>query len=197
MLSIVFLNFIVRLSPEMIEFLKEQIDEDCCISTGELVIKLREQFHLTVCMTTIDRVIHKFRYSVKRVTHRVIAGDSPANVQLRMEFANWLLDAVIEGKTLIWFDEVPFCVSMRRSYGRSAIGNRCEDRVQGRSRNITVMAAMYNGGMLHSEILAANGNTVTCAHYIDELAAARDRLGIANEEAVVLDYVGFHHSRDV
>ena len=105
MLSIVFLNFIVRLSPEMIEFLKEQIDEDCSISTG--------------------------------------------------------------------------------------------DRIQGRSRKITVMAAMYNGGMLHSEILAANGNTVTCAHYIDELAAARDRLGIANEEAVVLDYVGFHHSRDV
>ena len=102
----------------MIEEIREQIDEDCSITSGELVIFVRRQFNLNVCLSTIDRSIGSFNYSMKRITHRALAGDTPQNEQARLDFANWYLDQQASGKEIIWLDEVPFNLSMRVAYGR-------------------------------------------------------------------------------
>jgi len=75
---------------------------------------------------------------------------------------------------------------MRVHQGRSPIGIR--------TRNMNVMAAIHDTGMTHFTILPANSNTVQCAHFIDDLAAARDRLQIPADAIIVLDNVRFHHS---
>jgi hypothetical protein len=113
----------------MIEEIREQIEEDCSITSGELVIFVRRQFNLNVCLSTIDRAIGSFNYSMKRITHRALAGDTPQNEQARLDFANWYLDQQAAGKEIIWLDEVPFNLSMRVAYGRSEVGTRAEDRV--------------------------------------------------------------------
>jgi hypothetical protein len=104
---------IFRLSPEIIELIKEKLDENCAITSGDLVIYVREEFDINVCLSTIDRAIGSFHYSVKRITHRALAGDTPQNVQARIDFANWYLDQQAAGKEFAWFDEVPFNLSMR------------------------------------------------------------------------------------
>ena len=96
----------------MIEEIREQIDEDCSITSGELVIFVRRQFNLNVCLSTIDRSIGSFNYSMKRITHRALAGDTPQNEQARLDFANWYLDQQASGKEIIWLDEVPFNLSI-------------------------------------------------------------------------------------
>jgi hypothetical protein len=59
---------------------------------------------------------------------------------------------------------------------------------------MNVMAAIHDTGMTHFTILPANSNAVQCAHFIDDLAAARDRLQIPADAIIVLDNVRFHHS---
>lgn len=81
-----------RLSPEIVEQIKEQLDENCAITSGDLVIYVRVQFNINVCLSTIDRAIGSFNYTIKRITHRAIAGDTPENQQAMLDFANWYLD---------------------------------------------------------------------------------------------------------
>ena len=182
----------------MIEEIKELIDEDCSITSGDLVLYVRRHFNLHVCLSTIDRAIGSFNYSVKRITHRAIAGDTPANEQARLDFCNWYLDQQAAGRTMVMFDEVPFNLSMRVAYGRSEVGTRAEDRVPKiKSKNVTVMAAMYTRGVLLQSILPGNGNRIECEHFIDDLAAARDAAGLPNNTIVILDNVSFHHSANV
>ena len=69
----------------MIEEIREKIDEDCSITSGELVIFVRRQFNLNVCLSTIDRAIGSFNYSMNRITHRALAGDTPQNEQARLD----------------------------------------------------------------------------------------------------------------
>ena len=59
---------------------------------------------------------------------------------------------------------------------------------------MNVMSAIHDTGMTHYSILPANSNAIECAHFIDDLAAARDRLRIPADAIIVLDNVRFHHS---
>lgn len=42
----------------MIEQIKEWIDENCSITSRELVVYVREQYAIEVSLSTIDRAIH-------------------------------------------------------------------------------------------------------------------------------------------
>jgi len=48
----------------MIDEIKEEIDEDCSITSGDLVLYVRRQFNLNVSLSTIDRAIGSFNYRV-------------------------------------------------------------------------------------------------------------------------------------
>ena len=48
--------------------------------------------------------------------------------------------------------------------------------------------------MVHSQVLIGNGNREAFAHFLDDLAAARDRLALPQDSIVILDNVAFHHS---
>jgi hypothetical protein len=48
--------------------------------------------------------------------------------------------------------------------------------------------------MTHYEVLQGNGNAVSFTHFIDDLAAARDRLELPNDAILIIDNVPFHHS---
>ena len=56
------------------------------------------------------------------------------------------------------------------------------------------MAAIHDIGMTRFTILERNSTAEECAHFIDDLAAARDRLQIPADAIIVLDNVRFHHS---
>ena len=97
--------------------------------------------------------------------------------------------------TMINVDETGFNLSMRESQGRSKIGVRAQTRVPAiRSRNINVMAATHNRAMTHYQILEGNSNAESFPHFIDDLAAQRDRNHLPANSIIILDNVGFHRS---
>jgi hypothetical protein len=53
---------------------------------------------------------------------------------------------------------------------------------------------LYWYRITHFTILEINSNAVECAHFIDDLAEARDTVQIPPDAIIVLDNVRFHHS---
>jgi len=179
----------------MLDRIQENLDEDCALTLSNLIAIVRDEFEVTVCVATMHKAIGRFRYSLKRTQNITIAADSPANEVLRLDYARWYIRMTLAGRKIIFIDEVGFQVNMRVSQGRSPIGVRAQNRVPAlRTRNMNIMAAIHDTGMTHFSILDRNSNAVECAHFIDDLAAARDRLQIPADAIIVLDNVRFHHS---
>jgi len=179
----------------MLDLIQESLDEDCALTLGNLIAIVRDEFQVVVSISTMHRAIGKFRYSLKRIQNIAVAADTPANEALRLDFARWYIRITLAGRKIIFIDEVGFQLNMRVHQGRSPIGIRAQNRVPAiRTRNMNVMAAIHDTGMTHLTILPANSNAVECAHFIDDLAAARDRLQIPADAIIVLDNVRFHHS---
>ena len=179
----------------MLNRIQENIDEDCSLTLNNLIAIVRDEFEVTVCAATMHRAIGKFRYSLKRTQNIAIAADSPVNEALRLDYARWYIRVTLAGRKIIFIDEVGMQLNMRVSQGRSPIGERAQNRVPAiRTRNLNIMAAIHDTGMTLFTILERNSNAVECAHFIDDLAAARDRLQIPADAIIVLDNVRFHHS---
>jgi hypothetical protein len=159
------LNLLFRLTPPMLDLIQESLDEDCALTLGNLIAIVRDEFQVVVSISSMHRATGKFRYSLKRIQNIAIAANTPANEALRLEFARWYLRITLAGRKIIFIDEVGFQLNMRVHQGRSPIGIRAQNRVPAiRTRNMT-----------HFTILQANSNALECAHFIDDLAAARDR----------------------
>jgi hypothetical protein len=139
-------QFVFRLQEEHIIFLKNLLAEDCTVTLKNIVQKFEEN-GLIVSQTTVHNAIAGFSYSFKRLTVQVVAGVTEALKAERRVFSVWLLDQVIQGRNLIFLDEVGFKLSQRVSYGRSEKGDPARLISPGiRTRNITVMAAMTRNG---------------------------------------------------
>jgi len=54
----------------MIGEIRDQIDKDCSITSGELEIYDRTQFNINIYLSKIDRAIGSFNYSIKTIKHR-------------------------------------------------------------------------------------------------------------------------------
>jgi hypothetical protein len=115
--------------------------------TIKAIVNKFEENGLVISKTTVNNAIAGFSYSLKRLTVQVEAGVTDALKAERRVFSLWLLGEVIQGRTLIFLDEVGFKLSQRVSYGRSEIGEPARLVTPGiRTRNITVMAAMTRNG---------------------------------------------------
>lgn len=144
-----------------------------------------------MCKTTIAKNICEFNYSLKRVTTRPLPAYEPHHIEDRREFSQWMIhDAMINGTSLIFVDEVGFKLSTRRCRGRSEVGKPAVVKPQKlHSKNISVMAAITSKGLLHYKVLDGNGNSENFANFIDELAVERDKKGIKEDSTIVLDNV--------
>jgi hypothetical protein len=172
--NLMIIKLIFRLTPPMLDLIQESLDEDCALTLVNLIAIARDEFQVVVSISTMHRAIGKFRYSLKRIQ----------NIRI-----------TLAGRKMIFIDEVGFQLNMRVHQGRSPIGIRAQNRVPViRTRNMNVMAAIHDTGMTHFTILQANSNALECTHFIDDLAAARDRLQIPADAIIVLDNVRFHHS---
>jgi len=189
------IEMLFRLTPRILDFIQEHLDENCALTLHNLIDKVSDEFQVLVCAATMHRAIGRFRYSLKIIQNIAIAADSPVNEALRLDFARWYLKVALTGRKIIFIDEVGFQLNMRVSQGRSPIGIRAENRVPAiRTRKMNVMAAIHDTGMTLFSILQANSNVRECAHFIDDLAAARDRLQIPADAIIVLDNLRFHHN---
>lgn len=175
------------------QFIKDWIDEEPAITLQEMSDKFYAMYNVRISKSTLYREIKRFHYSLKRL--KVVAKASvtqnlwnDTNI-----YSNWFLGQFLDHKSLIFLDEVGFCVTLRTVRGRSEIGTTPQIVAPAiRSRNISVIAAISNEGVIYYEILDGPGNTVRFLPFLDHLAHMRDQQHLDPESLIVMDNVPFH-----
>ncbi|KAF7694654.1 hypothetical protein CDIK_2066 [Cucumispora dikerogammari] len=118
----------------------------------------------TVSISTIDRCILEFYYTLKDITIVSERRNTNSTIATRLEYARKFREIKIEyeDKNVVFINEVEFCYSAITKRGRSVVGTSAYVYVSAvRTRNISVLAAMNKYELLffktHDSFL--NGET--------------------------------------
>jgi hypothetical protein len=179
------------------EFIREQIDLDCEITLNKLKILLYEQKEVQVGLSTIDRCINSFQYTIKRV-HNLPERRNILDVfETRAQYANALrtIIASIDESKNFFLDKIGFNVSMRSRRGISLIGSRAVYTVPNiRSRNISVCSLISKNGIFLYKAQTCAYNTDFFSAFIDDILTKPESDNISNA-VIIMDSVSFHRSQ--
>ena len=118
------------INEEHCAFLRELMEDDCIVTLEYMQEQLEAVDGLYVSLSTIHNRIVGFHYSFKVVKKQCLAAVTDAVKEQRREYSRWLINAVMEGRNLIYLDEVGFQVSSRVNRGRRKKGSRRALRLQ-------------------------------------------------------------------
>lgn len=125
------------------------------ITLKQLKLKLIDKYGITVSLSTIDRVINAFHYTLKSLVIVPQRRNCDVTIQKRKEYAEMFrqLEITVKHEDIIFLDEVGFAVVIRPKRGRSLRGTSAYSFVTAaRSRNISVVAAVNKHGIIYSKI---------------------------------------------
>ena len=169
------------------------MEEDCTVALEFMQEQLEAVDGLRVGLTTIHNRIVGFHYSFKVVKKQCFAAVTKAVKEQRRKYSRWLMNAVMEGRNLVYLDEVGFMVSSRVDRGRAEKGESARlEKTPIRSRNISCISAIHRTGVVHYEVLEANANGERFRQYLHGLQEALFMRHI-HDPTIVMDNVGFHH----
>jgi len=115
-------------------FFVNEITKDVSVTLATLKEKLDKEKNVDFSIATIDRVIHGFHYTFKRVSLIPTSRNTPNVIEQRFEYGNFVLG--LDENSIIFVDEMGTNCSMRASYGRSAVGTTPRKTIRAiRSKN--------------------------------------------------------------
>ena len=174
--------------------IKSIIDEDCTVTVDYIRQHLADR-GCNSSRWTIGRTIRGFNYSLKRTSLIPERKNTPSTVLARKTYSEEFLSFDISKKYFL--DEAGFQYSMRRSYGRSAVGTKAAKVVPAiRCKNISLCACISNSSVFFFEIMDRAYNAKHFSEFIDILLNHFESLDITYC-VLVMDNVRFHHSQGI
>ena len=171
------------------------VDDNAQMTLKELQAKVLDVFDIKVSISTIDRVLRGFHYSLKSIVTVPERRNCDVTIQKRLEYAERFreLESSTPHQDIIFLDEVGFSVVTRPKRGRSAIGQSTYVSVPAvRSRNISVAAAMNKNGMVYKKVFDRAVNGETFKAFLLDLKIKCLEKGIT-DPVFVLDNARIHH----
>ena len=190
-------NNLHKIPPEMKENLIAKVDAQCTITLSQLASWLRQEHQLNVSISTIDRALRQFHYTLKKTTPVPERRNSLAIKCQRRQFSADLQTQLNESgeNNIIFMDEVGFSIATRPSRGRSRSGTSAFVPVQRvRSRNITVVAAMTKQKLFFHKIYEKALNGEDFKRALIELKEACLDMELSNP-ILYMDNAPIHHYR--
>lgn len=184
-----------KLSNNIKECLLTYVNEKCTKTLKEMAEWIRSTFSIDVSISTIDRTLRKFHYTLKRITLLPERRNCQRTIDLRAVYAaNYRsIEVNNDDKNFIFLDEVGFAVVTRPSRGRSRQGVSAYVSVPAaRSRNISVIAAMNKYGMIYHTIQERAVNGEDFKHHLKVINERCLSFGIQNP-IFVMDNARIHH----
>ena len=183
------------LSLEQKEKIINWVDENSLITLKELKQNVHDEFGIVVSLSTVDRVIGQFHYTLKSLVRVPERQNCQTTIQKRLEYSEMFreLETMVMHESIIFLDEVGFAVVTRPKRGRSLKGKSAYCFVSAaRSRNISVVAAVNKNGIIYSKIhdRAVNGEDFKVC--LEELNSSYILKGIENP-IIVMDNARIHH----
>lgn len=141
---------------QVLNYIEEYIEANPGITVKNIQTKLRDDKNVVISPTTIHAGLRELKITLKLASVEVAQMNSERTIMLRkayaLEFPSW---ASQSREKLIFIDECGFNLHLRRSQARSRRGARARVIVPSiRGRNVTLIAAITNHGVLHTQILS-------------------------------------------
>lgn len=184
-----------KTSSQVKELVAQLVDSDPDLTLNQICLAVSERLYIVISPSTASRVLTTIGYTMKITRLVPEARNCEAQIAARYAYANMFIrDCPIERERVIWIDETGFNLHLRRSQGRSLRGTRATVTVaNSRGRNISIIAAMSDQGMLHHTAHIGGTNSERFAEWIDSLGQMLAQNGITNCW-LVLDNARFHHT---
>ena len=188
-----------KLNCQQNYILQMWIGEDCALTLRNLKDLIEVTFNITIGKSTIAKYIGDFNYSIKRISIQPERRNNESAISSRFNYATRFLQlmSTYRETQFIFVDEFGVNVSMRKRYGRSAIGRRAVLRVSNlRSRNISVCAAMNIEGLLKFVHSDRSYDSAQFKQFL-ALVSAKLRENGLGEVVFVLDNASIHKTREI
>jgi len=185
------------LSLEIKKQLLAYVDQECTRTLKQLSAWVKETFDIAVSLSTIDRALRQFHYTLKGVTLVPERRICESTVELRKLYSATFRELEVneDDKNIVFLDEVGFSVVTRPRRGRSRGGQSAYVTVPAaRSRNISVVAAMNKYGMIFHKINERAVNGEDFKEALKELKVACASEGIEHP-ILIMDNARIHHYR--
>ena len=142
-----------RFSSPQRNFLVQQQEKKNDLTYRQLQKSFMEKFNKKIDQSSVKRIlIDENNYSTKRLVHIPFQRNLPENIEKRKQYSIRMGDAREE--LLIFVDETPFNLLIRRGRGRSKVGTRASIIVPcAKGNNVSCIAAMSpTRGLIHYEL---------------------------------------------
>ncbi|XP_049293761.1 uncharacterized protein LOC125769223 [Anopheles funestus] len=188
-----------KISPDIGQKIRDWIDENCTITLQQLADKVFDDFGIRVSKPTVAREIKSFRYSLKWIQKIPERRNNPQTLEIRKEYASrfYALPGQVADTNVIFVDEVGFCVSMRASRGRSAVGTPAVKIVsQIRTRNVSIICAMNRSGI---QLYKTAERSVNRDSFLEFMRDLKQKLteSYSGRIIYVMDNVAFHKCSEI
>lgn len=187
-----------KLTLEEQERICNLIDEDCTLTLRQIKTRMLEQNpQREVSLSTIDRAIKAFHYSVKRVSFVPERRNALDIIQSRFDYAVLYNRIMVHREKIYFIDEFGIQVNSRRSYGRSQKNIRANKvKAQLRGRNYSIAAAMCINSLY---LFTIQDRPYNVEHFGEFLTSLINHLAEDNIQSAyfVMDNVRFHRTDEI
>lgn len=186
------------LTPQQKEIICDWIDEDCTLTLSSIKQKCLNQWPgIQISISTVNRALKEFHYSMKRVTCVPERRNTPEVIQSRFNFAIQYNRIMHEREKIFFIDEFGVQVFSRVSSGRSVRNTPAHvTKAQVRGRNHSIAAAMNCNSLYLFQIQDVPYNV---NHFSEYLITLINHLH--NDDIIgayfLMDNVSFHRSVEI
>ncbi|KAK8789854.1 hypothetical protein WA158_000790 [Blastocystis sp. Blastoise] len=187
-------------SQEMKDQIINSIDENCCITLGQIRGKLIAVFpgQEIPSVSTIFRTINGLFYSTKKVQISPADRNSPTTIEKRHEYADWLASNR-DSFNFVYVDESGFNLWEKRIFGRSKIGSPAIMVVDGqRGCNISLVLAISGlRGNVHHQFFRNSVGSEQFLEFLTGLCETLRGISTAKPFCIIMDNCSIHKTKEI
>lgn len=141
-----------KMTDQHLNQLLGYVEANPLITLKEMADKLHAESGLRVSTTTIHAHLEGQLYTLKKVHAEPSSMNSEENRRRRSMYVTTVMEAIGDGKHVIYVDECNVNLFLRRSTGRARKGTRCSMKIPtSRGKNVHVIGAISQRGLVHLE----------------------------------------------
>lgn len=102
------------LTEQQVDVIIEWVEKYCSKKLKRLKEKVLEEFHVTICLSTLGNYLEGSLFTLKQVHKQPVTMNSNENKMLRANYFRTLNNYIQLGKQIVWIDETNFNLFCRR-----------------------------------------------------------------------------------
>lgn len=156
-----------KVTENDVEKLLSYLKENPQLTLKELARKLRDDTGVSVSTTTVHKHLNGRLFTCKRVRAEPAPMNAEENRRKRAAYVTSVMEALGQGKTVVYMDESNVNLFIRRGCGRSRKGTRCSVKAPAsKGHNVHIIGAISQTGMVYWERRRGSFRKEDCKNWV-------------------------------